>query len=156
MNWENFGLLQGSFGRFGPKVEKIRNQLRRPRLGGPKSAKWSPKRVKKLFLNYFDSFATPFWTFRTSRPRGLRTHLRTFFFRLWARNAQMTSVADQVFLNARIDGDKFPLLMLAMPLTVEWSTLIPGVMVVNEARAVRLTPVSVEISFAPEERRCWC
>ena len=70
---ENSCPLQGSFGPFGPKVEKgVRKWVpgaERPQ--GPKSRKRRPKRAKiDCFFNYFDSFSTPFSTFWALRPRS--------------------------------------------------------------------------------------
>ena len=49
----------------------------------------SPKRRQKtsqnqLLLNYFDSFSTPFWTFRAQGPRGPGNSFQALFLSLWA------------------------------------------------------------------------
>ena len=96
---ESFCLLQGSFGPFGPKMEKeSENEFLGPLAqgAGPKSRKWSRERVniveKQSILTLF-RLPTPFSTFWALGPRGPRNSFSDFFFPLWARRAQMTLVA---------------------------------------------------------------
>ena len=103
--WESLALLQGSFGPFGPKVaNRVRKWVPGPsRPRGPKSAKWSRKRVK---IDYFSTILTLFrlffWTFWAPGPKGPGKPIFELYLQLSARRAQMTPVAGKSFRNENV------------------------------------------------------